>query len=202
MSKTPALSKAEATKQKIVEQAAHLFNQQGFAGASMADLMAATGLKKGGIYNHFASKEELAIAAFDYAIEQVQLRYRNVLRQERHSLDRLIAIVHTFRDSTYNPVVQGGCPILNLAIDSDDTNPVLRDRAKQAMDDWRSLICKVIERGIKQGEMQASIAADQAASIIISTLEGAMMMTKLYDDPIHLERAAQHLSQFIKTMEA
>jgi len=68
------MSKAEQTRQRIIKQAAKLFNQQGFAGASMAELMAATGLKKGGIYNHFTSKDELAIAAFDYNVQLASQR--------------------------------------------------------------------------------------------------------------------------------
>ena len=61
------MSKAQQTKARIVRQAAELFNQKGYAGSSIADVMQATGLKKGGIYNHFKSKDELALAAFDYA---------------------------------------------------------------------------------------------------------------------------------------
>ena len=61
------MSKGEVTRQRIVEAAAGLFNQRGFENASLSELMEATGLEKGGIYRHFASKEELATAAFDYA---------------------------------------------------------------------------------------------------------------------------------------
>src|ERR1700689_4577207 len=60
------MTKGEQTRRKIVAAAAPIFNQHGYEGSSLADLMAATGLKKGGIYRHFASKEELAAEAFDY----------------------------------------------------------------------------------------------------------------------------------------
>ena len=52
--------KKEQTRQRIVAEAAPVFNQRGYAGSSLADLMKATGLEKGGIYRHFSSKEELA----------------------------------------------------------------------------------------------------------------------------------------------
>src|SRR5262249_30534546 len=61
------LSKGKKTRQRIVEEAATLFNQRGFEGSSMAALMEATGLEKGGIYRHFTNKQELAAEAFDYA---------------------------------------------------------------------------------------------------------------------------------------
>jgi AcrR family transcriptional regulator len=55
------MSKGEETKAKILHQAAELFNQQGYAGSSISDIMRVTGLQKGGIYNHFSSKDELAL---------------------------------------------------------------------------------------------------------------------------------------------
>src|SRR5271168_901917 len=60
------MTKGEQTRRKIVAAAAPIFNQHGYEGSSLADLMAATGLKKGGIYRHFSSKEKLAAEAFDY----------------------------------------------------------------------------------------------------------------------------------------
>ena len=67
--KDPPAAKGARTRRKIVAAAAPIFNQRGYDGSSLSDLMAATGLKKGGIYRHFAGKEELAAEAFDYAWE-------------------------------------------------------------------------------------------------------------------------------------
>ncbi len=61
------MSKGEATRQRIIALAAPLFNQHGYNGCSLNDIMEATGLEKGGIYRHFESKEELAAEAFDFA---------------------------------------------------------------------------------------------------------------------------------------
>src|ERR1700675_102082 len=62
------MSRGDDTKQRIVTEAAGLFNQKGFEGGSISALMDATGLEKGGIYRHFSSKEEIAAEAFDYAL--------------------------------------------------------------------------------------------------------------------------------------
>ena len=64
------MSKGDQTRERIIAKAAELFNQRGLEGTSMADLMKATGLEKGGIYRHFASKEAVAAEAFDYAWKQ------------------------------------------------------------------------------------------------------------------------------------
>ena len=195
------MSKAQVTKAHIIQQAAALFNQQGFAGASMADIMQATGLKKGGIYNHFKSKDALALTSFDFAVGLIMERYRNALRGKRHSLSRLKAIIETFCTVIETPPVKGGCPLLNTAVDSDDTHPAMRDRTQQAMDTWRRMIRKIINLGIKHREIDPLLDADVAATILISTLEGALMMSKLYGDNIHLSRANHHLFDSLSTLQ-
>ncbi|TVP61829.1 MAG: TetR/AcrR family transcriptional regulator [Nodularia sp. (in: Bacteria)] len=191
------MSKGEETKAKILQQAAELFNQQGYAGSSISDIMRVTGLQKGGIYNHFQSKDELALQAFDYAIACVSKHYRIVLRSKRHAIDRLQAIIEVFSNFADNPPIQGGCPLLNTAVESDDTHPVLRERTQKAMNSWLHLICRIIETGIEKGEIRSDVNADEFATIITATLEGAIMMSKLYGDSIYMQRAVNHLNQYI-----
>jgi len=61
------MRKGEQTRQVIIRKAPPIFNQKGYEGAALSDLMQATGLEKGGIYRHFESKQQLATEAFDYA---------------------------------------------------------------------------------------------------------------------------------------
>ncbi|WP_088890326.1 TetR/AcrR family transcriptional regulator [Leptolyngbya ohadii] len=194
------MPKAEETKARIIKQAAALFNQQGFAGSSMADLMQATGLQKGGIYNHFRSKDELAIEAFDFAVDRMRQRFRIALQGKRHAVDRLIALLSVHANILDDPPVPGGCPILNTAVESDDTHPALRDRAQRAMNDWRSLILQIVEKGIVRGELLPTLKAEQVATILIATIEGAVMLTKLYGDTSYLQQAIAHLEAYVRQL--
>lgn len=196
------MSKGDETKAMIVQEAAALFNQQGYAGSSISDIMRVTGLKKGGIYNHFESKDDLALQAFDYAVGQIQKRYRQAWASKEHSIERLQAIIDVFRiyiDNPEHPIIKGGCPLLNTAIESDDAHPALKEHAQRAMNSWRELFRKIIGKGIKKGEIRPNVDADEIASILISTLEGSVMMSKLYSDSIHVERAIRHLSDYLNT---
>lgn len=192
------MSKAEVTRQCIIEQAAVIFNQHGYKGTSLSEIMQATGLKKGGIYNHFRNKDELAIAAFDYAVQQLEDRYRNVLRRHRHAINRLQMMVERFAANLEDPPLPGGCPILNTAVDSDDTHSALRQRTQQAMDTWQAMIEHIITRGIQRAEIQA-VDVEMATTVFISVLEGGLMMSKLYGNPVYLDRAQQHLFNYIET---
>jgi TetR/AcrR family transcriptional regulator, transcriptional repressor for nem operon len=192
------MSKAQETKARIVHQAAELFNLKGYAGSSIADIMQATGLKKGGIYNHFKSKDELALVAFEYAESLLSKRIWSVVKTKRNAIERLQALVASYLIYIDDPPIIGGCPILNTAIETDDTDSPLRDRALQAMNSSRSLIVRIIKTGIKKGEVRATVEPDTVATIIFSTLEGAIMMSKLERNPVHLTRVVAHLQSYIQ----
>jgi len=196
------MSKAEQTRQRIIKQAAKLFNQQGFAGASMAELMAATGLKKGGIYNHFTSKDELAIAAFDYNVQLASQRQLTALRSQRQGDERLKAMVQAFVEGFDEISAWGGCPLMNTAIDSDDAHPQLRDKARQAMAQWRNLIEQIVQTARDRGEFSPTADPSAVATIVISVLEGALALARLEGDRTSLEQAQTHLDTYISHLAA
>ncbi len=194
------MSKAENTKQRIIEKAAIIFNQNGYAGSSIADIMKLTGLQKGGIYNHFKSKDEIAVAAFDYSLSLIVKAVMIRVGQENTAIDRLHAFVDSFKGFTSQPIGVGGCPILNTAVESDDTHPRLRLHVQGAVNEIRALIGSIVELGIRQGEIVAATDTEQVSTIIFVTIEGAIMMSKLYGTDIYLDRAINHLHQYINNL--
>jgi TetR/AcrR family transcriptional regulator, transcriptional repressor for nem operon len=192
------MSKAQQTQQHILEQSAALFNQQGYAGSSMADVMRVTGLQKGGIYNHFSSKDELALAAFDFAVQQMQTRFLGVLKGKCHALDRLMAILSIYETLLENPPIAGGCPLLNTAVESDDTHPALRERTQRAMTAWLNLLRGIVQRGIDRREFQPTIDAEMIVTVMIATIEGGVMLTKLYGDSVYMQRSIDHLKTYLQ----
>ena len=189
----------EHTRENIVRQAAGLFNQHGFAGASMSDIMEATGLQKGGIYRHFESKEALALEAFDYAVACMGARFAAAVEGRKGAIERLTAIIGVFASLPEDPPVPGGCPVMNAGIENDDGNPVLRERARQAMDGLRDLIRRTAEGGVARGQLRADTDCDELASVVVSTMEGGVALSKLYGDASHARRAAEHLRKYLET---
>lgn len=193
------MSKGERTKERILEQAAGVFNRQGYFGASLSDIMEATGLEKGGIYNHFESKDDLALQAYDYAVALVNDQFTEALKGKRHAIDRLQAITEVYRGMPQGVPVPGGCPVLNTAIEADDAHPVLRQKAQATMNEWQSVVRRVVARGIERGEVRSDVSPEEVATLLIATLEGAIMMSKLYGNSVHMDRAVDHLNHYFET---
>ena len=196
------MAKGAETRRRIVARAADIFNVHGFAGTSMGDLTRAAGIEKGGIYNHFTSKEALALAAFDYAVGLMAERFRVAIDGKEHALDRLLAIVGVFQNYLDAPPLPGGCPVLNTAIESDDTSPTLRQRAQDAMTSWHKLIGSTVKAGVERGELRPDADPRAVASLVTAMVEGALMLSRLYDDPAHMRRAVDHLTGYIQSLAA
>jgi TetR/AcrR family transcriptional repressor of nem operon len=190
------MSKGEETRQRIVAEAAKLFNQRGFEGGSVSDLMEATGLEKGGIYRHFSDKEEIAAAAFDYAWRAATETRMNNLDAIPNSVDRLKQFVRNFVERRSS--VPGGCPLLNTAIDSDDGNPVLRERALKALRAWRKRLSVVIRSGIERKEIWRGVDPKKLATLVISILEGALMISRLERRSDALVSAQSYLENYLE----
>jgi AcrR family transcriptional regulator len=195
-----ATTKGAHTRARIVAKAAPLFNQRGYAGAAMSDVMAATGLEKGGIYRHFESKDALALAAFEYAVRVHGRRLLASVEAAGTAADRLSALVTSFATIADDPPVPGGCPVLNMAVESDDTHPALRDAARRAMDGFRALVVRIVRDGVRAGELAPGTDGDELASVSIATLEGALVLSRLYGDPVHMRRAERHLLALVRAL--
>lgn len=191
------MSKGDQTRQRIVSEAAALFNRQGFAGSSMADLMKATGLEKGGIYRHFSSKEEVAAEAFDYAWQiATDLRMHDV-DSVPNSIDRLKRFISNFVKR--RSPIPGGCPLLNTAIEADDGSPLMRERARSALRQWQSQLSAITTGGIKKGEIRKGMLPKKLADLIVSSLEGALMISRLERNDEALRVVQAHLNQYLES---
>ncbi len=191
------MSKGEETRQRIIAEAAGLFNQHGFEGGSLSELMKATGLEKGGIYRHFSSKEELAVEAFDYAWQAAFEGRMHDLNTVPNSVDRLKRFVANFLERRSS--VPGGCPLLNTAVEADDGNRVLRDRALKGLRQWRDLLSSIVNAGIEQKEIKRSVDPNKLVNLMISSLEGALMASRLQRDREPLLDVKAHLDWYLET---
>jgi AcrR family transcriptional regulator len=196
------VTKGERTRQRIVEQCAPVFNQRGYAGASMQDLVAASGLQKGGLYNHFDSKEALALAALDHSVSLVADRLAMARASSADEVEQLQAVVRAFATYARKPPLPGGCPIMNTAIEADDTNPELRAHAQEAMTRWHRLVGAIVKDGLASRRLDPRTDPYELATLLTATLEGALMLARLLDDPSHMDRAVTHLETHIASLRA
>lgn len=189
------MTKGQQTRRKIVEAAAPIFNKKGYEGSSLRDLMQATGLRKGGIYRHFSSKEELAAEAFDYAWDTAWKSRLGHVDEKVHGIEQLKQLIANFIE--HRSPVGGGCPILNTAVDADDGNPVLRARVAKALRSWLARLENITQQARRRGETRPGVDPKAVATLIVSSLEGALMISRVERNDDALRRVREHLYRYL-----
>lgn len=196
-----ATTKGDRTRQRILEQAASLFNDRGYHAVTVGEVMASTGLQKGGIYNHFESREDLVLAAYDHNADVLRAMVAGALAGRRHAGERLHAIVGVFRDFANDPPYPGGCPTLNTSVESRGVDPRLHAKARSVLSELLDdLFGRVVARGVERGELGASIDPRAVASVFVAAIEGALLLTEVLEDPTYMDRVAAHLDGYIDSL--
>ncbi|TJY40702.1 TetR/AcrR family transcriptional regulator [Cohnella pontilimi] len=191
------MRKGQQTREYIIGKAARLFNRQGYRGSAISDIMEETGLRKGGIYNHFSSKDELAFEAFDYAVNVLKERYMKAIEGKESRVDQLISLFSIYNNIVEDPPLEGGCPLLNTAVDSDDTHPELKQKAQAAMNRWYDLVRMIIRSGIKKGEFRDDLDIEPVVTYLTATFEGGVMLSKLYGDSGYMQQTFRQMKAYI-----
>jgi len=192
------MGKAEKTRQFIIEQAATLFNQKGIAGTSIDDVLKVTKVAKGCLYGHFENKEALSFAMVDYLLDKIRNRTNAAINNASSAHDKLIAVLDLYRTPN-TPLVNGGCPILNFGVESDDTNPIIKQKVKNVIQESIKTFSLVIKQGIKDKEFSSDFDADEFALKMFTLIEGGMMISRVTESNKHMNTMLSMLKTEIET---
>src|SRR5688572_21574611 len=191
----------EATKETILKKSGVLFNTQGYKSTSISEITDATGFTKGAIYSHFENKDELEIETLKYLSSLMFEKLRDRIKEKATTGDKLRTVFHYFESYISNPPLKGGCPLLNAAIEADDSNPALQKAALKILSSLREAIVTMLANGIKYKQIKAGIDKEYYATLIIAGLEGAIMMSKLSGNDDDIKRMIKHLNKQVAEIE-
>jgi AcrR family transcriptional regulator len=183
------MAKASDSKWKTLAAAVKLFRQQGYHGTALHDLLAEAGSPRGSLYFHFpGGKEEIgenALTVAGEAVRQGIVRATDASDSVETFLTRVArAMAADLEKSDYRE----GCPIATTALETAAQSEVLGEAASTAFQKWES----EIKRGLTRFGM-ADEEADQLATMVLSQLEGALLLARTYRSLEPIQRAEQAL---------
>jgi hypothetical protein len=107
-------------------------------------------------------------------------------------------VVRNFRERRTG-LVPGGCPLLNTAVDAENSNPRLREKARGALHSWLGRLRPIIEEGKRRGEVRPDVDAGKLATLMVSMLEGSLMVSRLERKGEARDLACDHLEEYLET---
>ncbi|OJJ23345.1 hypothetical protein BKI52_03010 [marine bacterium AO1-C] len=178
MGRSKKFSDREQTKKDIVEKSARLFNKKGYLSTSIQDIEQVTGLTKGSIYGNFKNKEEVALEVFRYNFRLLFAGIDQLVSEASTAKDQLMAYVHFYRKNYHLVEDMGGCPLLNVSVDVDDTNPALKAKAVKYIKTWEKSVTYTINQGQLAGEWNQQVDAHVFFSRLAALIQGGVFLAK------------------------
>lgn len=194
------MTKAERTRQMIIEKTAPLFNRKGYDGTTLSDLTQITGLTKGSLYGNFADKDEIAREAFLYSVKKVKEMVKQQLDEVSTNKKKLIALLEFYAAYVFDPPVAGGCPLLNTAIEADDHYTSIRKYVSKELVDTIDFIDSLLRKGVKAGEFVSGIRTREIAYTLFCSVEGALMFARVERSQEPMDIIVKHCKRILESI--
>ncbi|MGH3170891.1 MAG: TetR family transcriptional regulator C-terminal domain-containing protein [Trebonia sp.] len=178
-------------RDEIVEAAVEVFHEQGFYGAGVKEITQAAGVPKGSLYNHFESKEALAVEAIQ--LYGSRRRVAELTCPGTPALGRLRSHFEFLRDETLHFGIRRGCLVGNFGAEAADHSEPIRATVAAGFEHWRTAIAEVIGQAQQEGTVRAEADAQLLAGFILSAWEGVLIAART-------ARSDEQFAEFFKVM--
>ena len=187
------MTKASDSKGKTLAAAARLFRQQGYHGTALHDILAAGGSPRGSLYFHFpGGKEEIGETTLTLAGEAVRQAIAHAAETSETAELFLTRIARGMASDLEKSDFREGCPIATTALETSAQSDTLGTATRGAFKSWENEIKRGLERfGI------GSEQADLVATLVLSQLEGALLLARTYRSLAPMQRAEQALKLLV-----
>jgi AcrR family transcriptional regulator len=193
----------DLTRQTLLEAAFAEIHRNGFQAASLAQILADTGLTKGALYHHFPDKKALGLAVIDEMIRpQLATMMLAPLADTRAPLAAMQALLRAKAAETDPWVVTLGCPLNNLMQEMSPVDETFRVSLNRLFQDWVEAVKQALTRGKKAGEVRKDIDSAETAFFIVSALEGCIGMSKNAQSVAAYRGCLGQLHRYLDTLKA
>jgi TetR/AcrR family transcriptional repressor of nem operon len=193
---------AETTRQRILQAAFQEFYRHTFQAGSLNRIVEETGLTKGALFHHFASKQQLGYAVVEEVIGPCfQARWIDPLEQSQDPLRDLKRVLrHMADEGTAGGSLVQGCPLNNLAQEMSPLDEGFRQRLEMIYAAWRLALQTALARGIKAGQVRKDVSPVKVAAFLVAALTGIIGTVKNAQDEQLLREAGGALLDYLDSL--
>lgn len=174
-----------SVREQIIDAAADRFHALGFNGCGVQEIVDAAGVPKGSFYNHFKSKEGLALTVLERYVAANSIS--RLTDPTSPPLERLKGHFETLSKRFAAAKYKRGCLVGNLSTEMSDSSPQLREALEIILRDWSKAIAKLLRQAQSNGEMARHHHPETASRFILSAWEGAIARAKVDKSPVPLD---------------
>lgn len=178
-----------SNRERILTAGMRVVHERGFANASVRDIVQAAGVPQGSFTNHFASKEAFGLEIIDLYYANARATMAATLRNDAlPPLRRLTAYIDATKDRLNQESMRNGCLIGNFTAQAAETSEPIRNRLVTAFAETRAAIAYCLRAAVAAGDVRPDLDTEEIAGFIVSSLQGAILLSKAHHSPEPIER--------------
>jgi TetR/AcrR family transcriptional repressor of nem operon len=191
------------TRDKLLQAAFCEIHRQGFQAASIANILADTGLTKGALYHHFPTKQALGLAVIDEVIrERLDRLIFKSLRESDHPVETLLEIIATIDEWRPSNFIDLGCPLNNLMQEMSPLDETFKNRLNAVLMLWKDAVENALQRGKEQGVVRTEVDCKAVALFVVSAWEGCIGIAKNLQSAEAFSLCMRQLHGYIRSLLA
>jgi TetR/AcrR family transcriptional regulator, transcriptional repressor for nem operon len=178
-----------SNRERILTEGLRVVHERGFANASVRDIVQAAGVPQGSFTNHFTSKEAFGLEIIDLYYANSRRIIAETLRNDsRPPLERLEAYIDGNKERLNRDSMRNGCLFGNFTAEGTESSEPIRKRVVEIFAETRDAVAYCLRAAVAAGEVAPGIDCDEVAGFIISSLQGAILLSKAHRSPEPIER--------------
>ena len=186
------MERGDRTRARLVESTASLIRRQGFGATGMKQILQESGVSRGSLYFHFPNgKEELVVEALAEATKRWRRDLQDILNQHDDPADCLKAACRVLGELLEKSGWHKGCPVATITLEMSATNEGVRVVCAEHFRLWEDFLTEVFARAMPQEP------AEQWATMALSSIEGALVLSRAYQDVAPLTEVGLRLEAII-----
>ncbi len=174
------LSKGQQTREHVLAQGLQLFNDKGYHGTGLKEILEAAGIPKGSFYHYFESKEHFAVEIINHYRALEFDRWESYFKN--HDGDRLSqirAVLDIIIEEYQQETAKIGCLIANLSGELANSSPYFRKAIQASTEQVLECIEEDMAIAQQQGSVRTDIPARELALLFWDAWQGAMLRMKV-----------------------
>ena len=194
-------TKGDLTRQNIIENSMQLFSVKGYFNTSIAGIVKATGLTKGGLYGHFRNKEEIWYAVYEECVRIWKSIVFSGLRDISDPLERIEKVIeNSMKNYLGAGVFEGGCFLLNSLVELAGQSPTMSRHVLEGFKGFTALLHLWLEEAEQKGMLREGLSLDEIANFMVIALNGATPLYAASKDPAVWQLTMAQLHFYIKSL--
>lgn len=185
------------TPEDILSSVIDMIHRQGFHSTGLKELFTVSNTSSGSFYNYFQSKDELAHALIDYKWSQVKAIIIKPARQVSDPIVQVFDMIDRLEAKHLSEPDCDGCFLGNLIVDLTKHDPSFQKHLMDVFDAWQAAIAQSLQAG--KSALKPEIDPDFLAEQVLTMIEGALLMSRLYNQPDRLKRSFENVRQTVRT---